>query len=276
MNAIHSAPGLMPGIRAFLVLAEKTLRTKLAYRTATLVSLAVNAAAYGIYLLVWSEVYRANPQGHLVSREVMMPYLVVAFVVNFALSMTVEMRFLMRLRMGLVTSDLIRPMGFLPFQAAQGLGDIAGNFILVLPVYAVGWWFLKDGIYAAGPQAAALAAASLGLAFVVNFAFSYLLMQLGFITMSLYGVWFMRMSLHQIFSGLAAPLVMFPPALGAVAHWLPFRHVVETPTLIWLGQATGWDAVSLLAQQAAWGAVMLCLGALVFHWVLSRHQVQGG
>lgn len=277
MNSqLKPLPNLAQACLAFLVLAEKTLRSKLTYRSSTIVGLLTQAAAYGIYLLVWNEVYRANPDGQAIPKSVMLPYLVVAFVVNFGLSMGVEMRFLMRLRMGLITSDLIRPLGFLPYQMGQALGDIAGNLIMVLPVCFVGWWFMGDAIYAADSLAVLMSVFSLLLAFLVNFAFSYLLMQMGFITMSLYGVWFMRMSLHQVFSGLAAPLIMFPEGLRLFAHWLPFRHVIETPTLIWLGQVKGMDALWLMAQQGIWAFCMLSVAVVIFNAVLSRHQIQGG
>ena len=273
---VKDAPGLIENLRSLLVLAEKTLRARLAYRAAVLVELAEHAAAYGIFLIVWVEVYRANPDSMLVSKAVMMPYLVVAFLINFALSMDVEHRFITRLRMGLVTSDLIRPLGYLGFQAGQGLGDVFGNLLTLLPVALVGYAFLGEGLFPAGGEAGLLALLSMALAFAINFSISYLVMQLGFVTMSLYGVWFMRMALHQVFSGLAVPLAMFPEALKSVALWMPFHHIIETPVLIWLGQAQGAQAWNLLAQQALWATCLLGLGVAIFNTVLSRHQVQGG
>jgi len=100
--------------------------------------------------------------------------------------------------------------------------------------------------------------------------------QASFVLYSPYGVLFTRLALHQAFSGVAAPLSLFPPALYGVASVLPFRHVIETPVSIWLGRVpierAGW---SLLAQ-AGWAAALLAAGAGIFGLVLSRHQIQGG
>jgi ABC-2 type transport system permease protein len=89
-------------------------------------------------------------------------------------------------------------------------------------------------------------------------------------------VLFARAALHQVFSGLSAPLVMFPPPLRRVAAWLPFRHEIETPARLWLGQASLAEAPSLLLQQAAWGVGLVLAGELVFRAVMHRHQIQGG
>ena len=116
----------------------------------------------------------------------------------------------------------------------------------------------------------------MGLALLVNFAISYLLVQLSFVTQTLYGVYFARVALHQAFSGVAAPLAMFPGALAVWASALPFRHVIETPARILLGQAADSEIPGLLFGQAAWALGLLALSSAIFHSVLKRHQIQGG
>jgi len=261
---------------AFAVLAEKTARSKLTYRLSTLLSLVSNGFAYCVFLLVWLQVYRENPQPGAVSRDQMLSYLVVAFLVNSVVTLSLEFRFMQRVRMGLVTSDLLRPLGFLPFQMAQGVGDALVNVVFALPIALVGWWFIGRGFLPPNLASAGLGFVSLGLAFLVSFAVSYLIVQASFVLQSGYGILFARAALHQVFSGLAAPLVMFPASLRAVAEWLPFRHVVETPAAIWLGQVPLASVPGFLLGQLAWSLGLLALGTLSFRAVMRRHQVQGG
>jgi ABC-2 type transport system permease protein len=91
-----------------------------------------------------------------------------------------------------------------------------------------------------------------------------------------YGIFFLRGALHQVFSGLSAPLVMFPPPLRAVAEALPFHHEIETPARLWLGLVPGREVPALLATQAAWAFGLILTGELIFSAVMRRHQIQGG
>lgn len=260
----------------FAVLADKTARSKLTYRLSTLLSLVASGFAYCVFLLVWLQVYRENPDQGPISREQMLAYLVVAFLVNSIVTLTLEFRFMQRVRMGLVTTDLLRPLGFMPFQLAQGVGDAMVNLVFALPIALVGGWFIGRGFLPPDWLAAFAGALSLLLSFLVSFAVSYLIVQASFVLQSGYGILFARSALHQVFSGLAGPLVMFPEGLRSVAAFLPFRHIVETPALIWLGQTHASDMPSLLLQQALWAAFLLLLASYLFHAVMRRHQVQGG
>jgi ABC-2 type transport system permease protein len=276
MSAALPLPTLGQNAAGFVSLALKTAASKLTYRFATIISLVASGFAYCVFLLVWMEVYRVNPNPGPVSEGTMKAYLVSAFVANSILTLTLEMRFMQRVRMGLVVSDLLRPLGFLPFQMAQGVGDALVNFVFVVPVFVVGWWFLGPAMLAPSVGSAVLGVVSLLFAFVVSFGVSYLVVQAAFVLQSGYGVLFARAAFHQVFSGLAAPLVMFPEALRDVATALPFRHIIETPVRFWLGLVPSEEVPGLLLSQVAWGVGLLVLAEAIFRAVMRRHQVQGG
>ena len=263
-------------LRGFVSLADKTARGRAAYRGAIFVTLVTSALGYVVFFLVWRELYRSGTASALMPKAELFSYLVVAFVLNFVLSLQVEGRFGQRLRQGLITSDLLRPLGFLPFQLAQAVGDVMMNLLFALPVYGAGYLFLGSDVLPADGAALGLGLISVLLALLVNFAISYLLVQISFVTQTLYGVYFARAAMHQAFSGVAAPLAMFPDALGAWANVMPFRHVIETPVLVLLGQAPAEEIPALLLGQVAWALGLLALSSAIFHSVLRRHQIQGG
>lgn len=274
--ALRAPPTFAQALHGFVALADKTARGRAAYRAATLVTLFTSALGYVVFFLVWRELYESGTASSLMPEAELFSYLVVAFVLNFALSLQVEGRFGQRLRQGLIASDLLRPLGFLPFQLAQAVGDLAMNLVFALPVYAAGYFFLGEGVLPPNALALALGGVSVVLALLVNFAISYLLVQLSFVTQTLYGIYFARAALHQAFSGVAAPIAMFPGALAMWAGALPFRHVIETPARIFLGQAEYSEISGLLLGQAAWALGLLAVSSAVFHSVLKRHQIQGG
>jgi ABC-2 type transport system permease protein len=269
-------PSARQVLHGFVLLAAKTAQTKLTYRLATLVSLLASVTSYGVYLLVWLAIYRENTRPLPLSRDEMCAYLIVAFLVNSLLVMSVELRFGQRIRSGLVASDLLRPIGFLALQMGQAAGDVLVNMVYALPLFAVGYWFVGSALLPHDGLALALALPSIGLGFLIAFGLSYLIVQASFVLQSGYGVFFLRAALHQVFSGLSAPLVMFPRPLRAVAEALPFHHEIETPARIWLGLVAWPEALRLMAWQAAWGLGLLAAGELILNAVMRRHQVQGG
>jgi ABC-2 type transport system permease protein len=261
---------------AFLVLAEKTARSNLTYRLSILLALLASVISYSVVLLVWLEVYRRNPSPLPLPLAKMLAYLVTAFVTSQVLSVAVDWRVLQRVRMGLIATDVIRPLGFVTFQMAQAVGDVLVNVLFALPIFGVGLWFVGGGLLPPNPASALLGIVSGGLAFFVSFGMTFLIVQAIFVLQSGYGVVTAKVALYQVFSGLSAPLVMFPEGLRSVAVWLPFRHIIETPVSIWLGQAPAMAIPGLLAGQALWGVALIAAGSAIFGAVLKRHQVQGG
>jgi ABC-2 type transport system permease protein len=273
---LRDPPSFAQALRGFVSLVDKTARGRAAYRAAILVTLFTSALGYVVFFLVWRELYRSGTASALMPKAELFSYLLVAFVLNFLLSLQVENRFAQRLRQGLITSDLLRPLGFMPFQLAQAVGDVVMNLLFALPVYAAGYFFLGSDVLPRDASALTLGVVSVALALLVNFSISYLLVQLSFVTQTLYGVYFARAALHQAFSGVAAPLSTFPALLGVWASAMPFRHVIETPARILLGQAAPAEIPRLLLAQLAWGVGLLALSSAIFHSVLRRHQIQGG
>jgi ABC-2 type transport system permease protein len=261
---------------AFVALAIATARARLAYKGSALMAAASSAFGFCIFILVWSAVYRDNSAHSGVRYEDLLPYLVVALSANTAQTLNVEARFGVRLRLGVVVHDLLRPMGFLAFQLGQAVGDLLANALFAIPVYTLGLVLVGPSTLPPHPMCLVAGAASFVLAFLITFGVSYLWLQVAFVSNALYGMVQARLALHQIFSGVSAPLIAFPSALRLMAGWLPFRDTIETPVRIWLGQAPAESIAYLLLRQAAWATALLSVGAVLFNSAVRRHQVQGG
>jgi viologen exporter family transport system permease protein len=270
------APTLRGALIGCGALVGATLRTAFAYRTATLFAVFVGLLGQSVFLWVWLAVYRENPPPSALPERELFSYLIVALVFNAMCSLSVEFRFGQRVRQGLIANDLIRPLGFLPFQLAQAAGDALANLLFALPIYVVGLAFVGRAALPANGACATLGVLSLALAFVINFGLSYVLIEVSLITHSTYGTVTARLALHQAFSGLAAPLSLFPAALRDIAVCLPFRDIIATPAQIWLGLQPAPGLAEALLRQACWASALLLIGGVMFPTALARHQLQGG
>jgi ABC-2 type transport system permease protein len=84
------------------------------------------------------------------------------------------------------------------------------------------------------------------------------------------------LALFFVFSGYLYPLEFFPPAVRAVADWLPFRSQISVPVEIMVGKHELLEAAQLVARQWAWVGVLLVLGLTLWQSGLKRFQAYGG
>ena len=81
------------------------------------------------------------------------------------------------------------------------------------------------------------------------------------------------MPLSVLLSGAVIPLALMPWGIGGVLGYLPFAALASAPLRIYTG--TG-DAVSLLALQAGWAAVLWLLAHLMWNANRERLVTHGG
>lgn len=273
MTQVSSVLAELATLRALFV---RSVRASFAYKPALLLSMLSAGFAYLIPMLVWRHIYAVRQQQQLISAQALFPYLLIAGCLNFAFAMNVEARIGQRIRLGLIATDLLRPVDFQLAQLAQALSDGLFNLLLVLPIFGVALTFWGHSALPHGPAAFAAFSVSVLLSFVILFAVSFIFVQASFVTYSGYGVFVARNALQQTFSGLSAPLILFPPRLRAISEWLPFRHTIHTPASIYLGWLSGEKVWSALGAQALWAILLLALGRFLLGQSLRRFEIQGG
>jgi ABC-2 type transport system permease protein len=260
-------------LRAILV---RELRVNLAYTSALPLTLLGAAFNTVIPMLIWRHVYQASPGALTLPKDELFSYLLIAGCLNFVAIMNVEGRVGQRIRLGLVATDLLRPVDFQLTQATHALGNALFNLLLMLPLFGLAFLLWGDVALPASPAALAAAVLSALLGLAILFAVSYIIVQASFVTYSGYGVFVARHAMQLTFSGLSAPLVLFPDWLRAVAECLPFRHTIHTPISIYLGWIGGAEITRALAAQLAWAAGLLLFGRWLLGVSLRRFEVQGG
>jgi len=255
---------------AYTAFFKRAVSAHMAYSTSVWMNLLATGAGYGFTVLVWRYVWRSGAGPPIFA------YLALAFCVNFTLSVSFERYVGERIREGLIATDLLKPVDYTWLFFWQCLSDVIFQAFFGLAVLGVAWAVLGRAMQPVSSLAAVESLVSLGLAFFVQFHLGFLFVQMIFATHSNYGPFTTRMFLHNTFSGIFAPLYMYPPALLAVAQWLPFRHVVYTPCAIWLGRIGESQVASAMASQAAWGLGLMLVSRLSFDLIRKHLTIQGG
>lgn len=263
-------------LRAQWALFVRATRTSFAYKPALLISLLTVSVSYVVPMLVWRYIYAARTEPLAVPQEQLFPYLLLAASLNFCFFLGVEGRIGQRIRLGLIATDLLRPVDFQFTQLTQAISDVFLNATLVLPF--VGLSYLLWGRAALPHDALSLLAFGLSafLALLIQFAMQFIFVQTAFITLSNYGIFVARTALQQTFSGISAPLALFPPMLRSVAERLPFCHTIYTPVSIYLGTISGGAVGHALLVQLVWALSLLLLGRALLGLSLRYLEIQGG
>jgi len=264
----RSRAGAWPAYASFF---QRSLSSHLAYASAVWINLFAMAAGFAFTLLVWRYAQPAGPES---SR--FFAYLALAFSANFTLSVAFERYVGERIREGLIATDLLKPVDYTWLFFWQAMSDVAFQAAFGLLVMLIALAALGSALLPASAAALGLSLASFVLAFLVQFHLGFLFVQMIFATHSNYGPFTTRMLLHTAFSGIFAPIDVYPPAFRAVAEWLPFRHIIYTPCAIWLGRIDGPAAWQALGSQVIWVVVLFIVSRSSFN-LLRRHlTIQGG
>jgi ABC-2 type transport system permease protein len=204
------------------------------------------------------------------------PYLLIAFCLNNAMSVSSEFRGAQRIRMGLIATDLLKPVDFQTAQLMQSVSDCLFNACLMVPVFLCGCFFLGNAMAPASASSFGLFTLSVVLGLLVQFGIVFFFVQGIFFTLNNYGIQVARGALHATFSGLSAPLVMFSPVLRNVGEALPFQYIIYKPVLLYQGTITGVEAWQTLGQQALWASGLVLAGRWLFSRIVQSLEVQGG
>jgi len=263
-------------LRAQAALFVRSARTSFAYKPAMLLGMLTVSIAYLVPMLVWRHVYAARGDTLAVPASRLFPYLLLAASLNFCFFLGVETRVGQRIRMGLIATDLLRPVDFQLTQLSQAMADVLLNVTMVLPFVALAYALWGDAALPHGGWALLGFVVSAWLALLIHFAISFIFVQTAFVTFSNYGIFVAKTALQQAFSGVSAPLALFPPALRGVAEYLPFCQTIHTPVSIYLGALSGSALVWALAVQAAWALGLLLFGRALLALSLRYLEIQGG
>ncbi|MGA2973762.1 MAG: ABC-2 family transporter protein [Spirochaetia bacterium] len=243
---------------------KTSLASTLQYRAALVIWLIGHVLDPLIYLSVWSAVSRSSggSVGGYDAAE-FAAYFIVLMLVNHVTYTWIMFEFEYRVRQGMLSFALLRPVHPLHADLADNISSKVITLPLILAAAAVLALVFRPSFHIL-PWAVAGFAPALLLAFIVRFLMEW--------TLALAAFWTTRVSaINQIYfiaalflSGQMAPLSLLPRPLQLIAAVLPFRWTTSFPVELLLGRVSYTEALQGLGAQAAW--LVLCLLLLRLVW----------
>jgi len=167
-------------------------------------------------------------------------------------------------RTGKLSFRLLQPLDPAWHYLADHLGERGVRLPMMLPVALVFVWLYPGALAWPGAGPFALGLLAVTLAFLLNFAVSY---AVGLLALwledatEIYNLWYTAI---LFFSGMLAPLDLYPEALRRFLTWTPFPHLIYLPAALWSGLAVDWRHGLLVLL--AWTLFFFALG----RWLWAR------
>ena len=251
---------------AYTAVLSARFRCLLQYRAAAVAGFGCQLFWGLIRVMIFSAFFASTRSAQPMSERDVISYVWLGQAMFALLSLGVDSDIAAMIRSGTVVYELLRPVDlyWVWFCRSVALRSIP-TLMRGVPMLVVGGLFfglrpppsLESGLASAAATFGALILAS-----AITTLMSISLMW----TVSGLGVTRIVPAFAYCLSGIIIPIPFFPDWAQPVLYALPFRHMVDTPFRLYLGHIPAYQAIPLLAQEAAWAAVLILLG----RWMLAR------
>ena len=263
-------------MRLHLELTRLSLQRYITYRAATLAGLATNFFFGLLRAAVIIALYGARQQVEGISLQGAITYTGISQGTIAFLSLFGWYDLMQTVYTGAVGADLLKPVNYFTFWMAQDFGRALVNlFLRGLPIMI--FYALVFGITVpqAGWQWLALAL-SLALAWLVSFAWRFLVNLAAFWVPNAVGIGRLLFGLSWMMSGFLMPLRFLPDWFQRLCYLTPFPHLINTIVEIYLGLLSRPQALQALLAQVTWIVILVVASQALLRLGVRRLVIQGG
>lgn len=228
-----------------------------------------------IMMALWTAVASERPIAGFDARA-FQAYFLITLVVRVSTGSWVVWEMNFDVRQGTLARRLLRPVHPLAGYAIDNLAALPLRFALTLPVFAATLAWLGPEILTRDPVQAAIVPLTLLGAWAIMFCSMALIGTLAMWTESSLKIFDAWLGLNFLLSGYLMPLELFPDRMRAVLDWLPFPYLIAFPVGNVLGRVDRADALTGLAAQWAWVAVLVVALHVAWNRGVRRFQAFGG
>lgn len=267
---------VLPEVRLFWALAQRSFTRQLTYRAATLAGLATNLFFGFLRVAVMTALYGARTEVAGMDLPAAITFTGLAQAVIAYLSIFGWYDLMRSVSSGEVAADLLRPLGYFRYWMAVDLGRALVAFLLrgvtIMVLYAL--FFAITFPTTVGQWLALIIA--FGLSWWLSFAWRFLVNLAAFWTPNALGVGRFAFGIAWVLSGFFMPLRFFPGWFQTLCHFTPFPSMVNTTLEIYLGLLTGSALLWALAMQIGWIVILTGICQLTLRAGIQKLVIQGG
>jgi ABC-2 type transport system permease protein len=234
------------------------------YRGAWVIFMLANICVPVISLLIWRTAIANGAQLPVDERYVTTYFVLLSFV-TMATSSWMTGFLANDIRLGKLSSWMVRPASLLVGFVANNLSEKFLKLFALVPMIGIVWWIFSDSMnIPAGPGRWALFGVSILLGAILVFTIDILIASLAFWMDDVSALAQARLIIASVLSGAVVPLALMPDWSRGFVDYQPFRYTVSFPVEIVAGNLSGADLLAGLGIQFGYVVVVGALARLVW------------
>jgi ABC-2 type transport system permease protein len=258
----------------YLLILKSSIQRNLIYRFNTFSFLFIQIFIFAVFFYLWSSIYRSGGQiGNYELGELITYYLVVNFLILIIKS-DVAWRVGDEIRLGTMTSLLLRPISYFGYIFSRTLGDIVFSGTVYSVSFLILILFLNDFLnISLSLTQVFYFITSVVLGAGIYFLFFYII---GLTTFWLGFVWGFNFAMQMIVSfleGSIIPLDLLPEFIIKISEFLPFKYIVFIPISIFTNRIE--LTPNLLVVPFCWIVVLYIISLIVFKKGIKKYEGYG-
>lgn len=228
-----------------------------------------------VYIFVWQAIYNqtGNAGGFTISQ--MVTYYILAIAFSSIATWGINEIMAHSIRNGQINKELLNPITYFQYYFGINLGELAFAVLIGIATFVLCAIFWKLAMPVSFLNFI-LCILVIILGIPITFFIQMIVGTIGFYTNSIWRMQILRKAIIQIFSGIIAPISLFPLWFQNLSEFLPFKELIYTPINIWLGQVSYNEIVFIIAKQILWGIILYIVAKSFFNYAVKNITINGG
>lgn len=228
-----------------------------------------------VYIFVWQAIYNqtGNAGGFTISQ--MITYYILATAFSSIATWGINETMAYSIRHGNINKELLNPISYFQYYFGINLGELAFATIVGIATFILCaiFWELALPVNLLDFT---LCIIVILLGIPITFFIQMIVGTVAFYTNSIWGMQILRKAIIKIFSGIIAPITLFPIWFQELSKFLPFKELIYTPINIWLGQVSYNEILFIVAKQIIWGFILYFIAKMFFNHAVKNLTINGG
>jgi len=228
-----------------------------------------------VYIFVWQAIYAqtGNAGGFEISK--MITYYILVVSISSLVTWGINEDMAYSIRSGKINKELLNPITYFEYYFGVNLGELAFAVIVGIATFIICaiFWSVSFPVNIIN---CVLFIIVILLGIPITFFIQMIVGTAGFYTNSIWGMQILRKATVSIFSGMIAPITLFPNWFQNLANILPFKELVYTPINIWLGEVAINDIFLIIIKQIIWGIILYVIAKVFFNHAVKKITINGG
>lgn len=262
-------------ISKLLEIAKQTARENFYYRFDMILFVINFVISITVYIFIWLAIYKNGGQILGMTFEQITTYYILVVSLEPIISWGVNQEIGENIRDGEILRELLNPISYFNYYFGIRIGELieAGTVAIITFIICS----LLFGVLApAGILNFLFFILIIILSVIVVFLFELSLGMTSFYTNAVWGVEvFKRAALH-IFSGMIAPIALFPEFLQKIVNFLPFKECIYIPINIYFGNLSILEILQVISKQCLWIVIFYLLAKIMFKHTIKHITINGG